>query len=96
MMTVSIKINGLPELKKFFGGKNEIQVVFNGEHLRELMDELVKKYGRSLEKTIMDENGEIDSDIKIIHNNEDFLRGNCMEAILHDGDMLLFMVGGCC
>jgi hemin uptake protein HemP len=96
MMNVSIRINGLPELKKIFGGKNEIQIGFNGKNLRELVDGLVKKYGRSVEKTLMDENDEIDSDIKIIHNNEDFLRGNRMEAILHDGDMLVFMVGGCC
>ena len=54
-MNVSIKINGLPELKKIFGGKNEIEIGFNGKNLRELVDGLVKKYGRSVEKTIMGE-----------------------------------------
>jgi molybdopterin converting factor small subunit len=96
MMKVSIKINGLPEFKKIVGGKKEIEVVVNGTSLRDLVDNLVKKYGRSVEKTLLDENGAIDSDIKVGLNAENILRGNRMETILHDGDILIFMVGGCC
>ena len=96
MMKVRIKIHGLPEFKKIVGGKEEIEVVFNGTSLRDLVDNLVKKYGRSVEKTFLDENGAIDSLIKVGLNAENFLRGNRMETILHDGDILTFMVGGCC
>ena len=95
-MKVRIEINGLPEFKKIVGGKKDIEVVFNGTSLRDLVDYLVKKYGQSVEKTILDEHGAIDSTIKVGHNEENFLRGNRMETLLHDGDTLIFMVGGCC
>ena len=96
MMKVNIEINGLPEFKKNVGGKKEIEVVFDGTSLRDLVDNLVKKYGRSVEKTILDKKGAIDSNIKMDLNAESFLRGNRMETMLHDGDILTFMVGGYC
>jgi molybdopterin converting factor small subunit len=96
IVKVSIKINGLPEFKKIVGGKKEFEFVFNGTNLRDLVDNLVKEYGPSIEKTILDKHGAIDSIIKVVHNEENFLRGNRMKTMLHDGDTLIFMVGGCC
>jgi len=96
MMKVSIKITGLPELKKIVGGKKVIEVVFDGTSLRDLVNALVKNYGRSVENIILDEHGAIDSNIRVVHNEENFLIGNHMETTLHDGDTLILMVGGCC
>ena len=95
-MKVKIAINGLPEFKKIVGGKKDIEVVFNGKSLRDLVDHMVKKYGPSVENTILDDNRAIDSNIKVGLNAENFLTGNRMETLLHDGDTLIFMVGGCC
>jgi len=58
--------------------------------LRELMNSLVRRYGDSIKKTILDNNGNIDIEIRVVLNNTRYLTGDRMATLLNDGDILAF------
>lgn len=58
--------------------------------LRELVDNLVRKYGMDMKKAILDRNGDIDMEIRVVVNEKSYLSGNRMETILNEGDMISF------
>lgn len=58
--------------------------------MRELMNSLVRRYGDSIKKTILDNNGNIDIEIRVVLNNTRYLTGDRMATLLNDGDILAF------
>ena len=88
-MRVNIEIAGLP-LYKTFGKKKKIEFEFPGKTLKELMDSLVKKFGFEVKKFLLNNNGDIDMDIRVLLNGATYLSENRMQSSLNDGDALLF------
>jgi molybdopterin converting factor small subunit len=88
-MKVHIEIAGLP-LYKTFGKSKNIEFEFPGETLKELMDALVRKFGFEVKKFLLDKNGEIDMDIRVLLNGATCLSDNRMQTSLNDGDTLIF------
>ena len=88
-MKVNIEIAGLP-LYKTFGKSKNIEFQFPGETLKELMDALVRKLGFEVKKFLLDKNGEIDMDIRVLLNGATYLSENRMQTSLNDGDTLTF------
>jgi len=54
------------------------------------MNSLVRRYGDSIKKTILDNNGNIDIEIRVVLNNTRYLTGDRMATLLNDGDILAF------
>jgi len=88
-MKVNIEIAGLP-LYKTFGKSKKIDFEFPGETLKELMDALVRKFGFDVKKFLLDKNGEIAMDIRVLLNGATYLSENRMQTSLNDGDTLIF------
>jgi hypothetical protein len=88
-MRVNIEIAGIP-LYKTFGKSKKIEFEFPGKTLKELMDAMVRKFGFEIKKFLLDKNGDIDMDIRVLLNGATYLSENRMQASLNDGDTLVF------
>jgi len=88
-MKVNIEIAGLP-LYKAFGKSKRIEFEFPGKTLKELIDAMVRKFGFEVKKFLLDKNGDIDLDIRVLLNSSTYLSENRMETSLNDGDTLIF------
>jgi molybdopterin converting factor small subunit len=88
-MKVNIEIAGLP-LYKTFGKSKKIEFEFPGKTLRDLIDALVKKFGFDVKRFLLDKNGDVDIEIRVLLNEVTYLSENRMQTSLSDGDTLLF------
>jgi molybdopterin converting factor small subunit len=90
-MKVNLKFNGMPILYKTLNKKKEIEIEFTGNTLRELITRLTGKYGVPMQKALLDKNGDVDVEIRVVLNNTNYLTEGRMEMALNDGDTLAFM-----
>jgi molybdopterin converting factor small subunit len=67
MMKVNLKILGLPTLSKVTG-KKELEVNFEGKTVNDLIDYIVKRYGRKAAEALLDEEGKLDITIQVAEN----------------------------
>jgi hypothetical protein len=54
------------------------------------MDALVRKFGFEVKKFLLDKNGGVDIEIRVVLNGATYLSENRMQASLNDGDSLTF------
>ena len=76
---LSLTIAGLP-LYETFGKNKKITFEFPGKTLQELIDSLVRKFGSEVKKFLLDKNGDIDIDIRVLLNGEANLSENRMQT----------------
>jgi molybdopterin converting factor small subunit len=88
---MNIKFNGMPILYRTLNKKKEIDIEFFGETLRDLVAGLTKKYGMAIQKALLDQNGDVDVEIRVVLNDTIYLTERRMERVLNDGDTLAFM-----
>jgi hypothetical protein len=88
-MKVNVEIAGLP-LYKTFGKNKKIEFEFPGSTLKELIDAMVRKFGFEVKKFLLDKNGDVDMDIRLLLNGATYLSENRMQTSLNDGDTLIF------
>ena len=51
---------------------------------------MVRKFGFEVKKFLLDKNGDIDMDIRVLLNGATYLSENRMQTSLNDGDTLIF------
>ena len=88
-MKVTIEIAGLP-LYKTFGKSKKIEFEFPGKTLKELIDAMVGKFGSEVRKFLLDKNGDVDVEIRVLLNGMTYLSENRMQTSLNEGDTLIF------
>lgn len=88
-MKVHLNFTGIPILYKVLDKKKEVDFDFAGETVGDLMNKLTQKYGLPLKKALLDANGDIDVEIRVMLNNA-YLSGDRMTATLRDGDVVAF------
>jgi molybdopterin converting factor small subunit len=88
-MKVNIETAGLP-LYKTFGKNKKIEFEFPGKTVRELMDALVRKFGFEIKKFLLDKNGDVDVEIRVLLNGATYLSEDRMQTPLNEGDTLIF------
>ena len=94
-MKVHLKIRGLPQLYKVMDKKKDFDLEFPGSTVGDAVRYLVNKYGLAVKKAILDQNGDIDMELRVVHNDRTFLmHGERMNAPLNDGDTLWLMTVG--
>jgi hypothetical protein len=86
---VNIEIAGLP-LYKAFGKSKKIELDFPGRTLKELIDAMVRKFGFEVKKFLLDKDGEVDMEIRVLLNGATYLSENRMQAALNEGDTIIF------
>ena len=95
-MKVEVRLMALPALTKALGGKR-VEVTFPGGTVADLLDHLVEQYGRAAREALLDEEGDLDSIIQILINEERWVVHENLDVPLKDGDSVVFMllvVGG--
>jgi molybdopterin converting factor small subunit len=93
---VELRLMALPALIRALGGKR-IEVDFAGDTVADLVRHLVERYGRAAKEALLDEEGNLDSIIQILINEEHWVVHDDLDAPLRDGDSVIFMllvVGG--
>ena len=94
-MKVHLKIEGLAPLYKILNKKKELDFEFNGNTLRDFTNGLIRKYGPGVQKALLDQQGEIDMELRVVVNFRDYLSyGHRMDTPLHEGDTLHLMTVG--
>jgi len=93
-MKVNVNAYSMAVLSDVFKKKKQIQVEMSGSTLQDLVQILKQKYGKPLQKALLDEEGQVSWDVRIIKNMEEFLGDDRMNSTLKEGDTLYFMVCG--
>ncbi len=94
-MKIHVKFRGLPQLYKVMNKRKDVDVEFSGNTVRDCVDKLVGKYGAAMKKALLDQNGDVDMELRVVLNDRTFLQhGQRMDFPLNDGDSLLFMTVG--
>lgn len=95
-MKVEVRLMALPTLAKAIGGKR-VEVSFAGGTVADLLDHLVEQHGPAAREALLDEEGDLDSIIQILINEERWVVHENLDVPLKDGDSVVFMllvVGG--
>ena len=94
-MKVHLRIEGLSSLYKIFNKKKALDFDFPGSTLRDFTQALIRNFGPGVKKAILDQEGEIDMQLRVVVNRSDYLSyGERMDTPLHDGDTLHLMTAG--
>ncbi len=90
-MKVRIEIVGVPMLSDVIGMK-KFELDVPGKSVKDLLEELTRKYGVKVRKVLYDEKGAFDPMIKIAVNGEKWIPADRHDTTLNDGDTLIFMI----
>jgi hypothetical protein len=89
-LNVRVTVKRIVPLYKIFG-KNDIDVTFRGNTLKDLVDELIACYGNGIRKAILDSQDDIDMDLSVVLNETECLGyGERMNRPLNEGDTIQF------
>jgi molybdopterin converting factor small subunit len=89
-MKVMLNFGGIPVLYKALNKRKELEFDFPGRTLRELVQNLVRKFGPPITKALLDGNGDVDVEIRVVLNDGTYLTERRMETVLNEGDMVAF------
>jgi len=96
MLKVNLKILGLPTLSKVTG-KKELDLNFEGKTVNDLIDYIIKRYGRKAAEALLDEEGKLDITIQVLLNGREWITHDRLDTVLKDGDniaLMLMIAGG--
>jgi molybdopterin converting factor small subunit len=94
-MRIHLKIRGLPQLYKVMNKKKDVDLEFSGSTVGDAVSGLVSKYGPVVKKALVDQNGDIDMELRVVLNDRTFLmHGERMSTTLQEGDTLWLMTVG--
>jgi len=94
-MRINVTFRGIAHLYNVMNKKRTIDVHIAGNTVRDVINALLKKYGAVIRQTLLDAEGNIDMELRVVHNERTFLEyAQRMDTPLNDGDMLWFMAVG--
>ncbi|MBN1848953.1 MAG: MoaD/ThiS family protein [Deltaproteobacteria bacterium] len=96
-MKIHVKFMGLGTLYKAMNKKKDLDLDFPKNHVtvKDIIDSLIQRYGVHIKKALLNQEGDIDMEIRVLHNNKTFLTyGQRMDIALNEGDTLQFMSVG--
>ena len=88
-MKVRLDFSGIPMLYKVLDKKKEFEFEFPGHTLGELVESLVGRFGPPMTKALLDLNGDVDMEIRVVLN-ETYITEDREKAVLWDGVMVAF------
>lgn len=91
-MKIHVKFRGFPHLYKLMKKKKDLELDIPGDTVRSVVDTLSKKYGDAVRKALLDQEGDIDIDFRVVINDRAYLEhGKRMQTLLNEGDAVCFM-----
>jgi MoaD family protein len=90
-MKLRVEIVGVPMLSDVIGEK-KFELDIPGKTVKDLIEELIRKYGAKVRKVLFDEKGAFDPMIQIALNGERWIPHDQHDTPLNEGDTLIFMI----
>jgi MoaD family protein len=90
-MKVRVEIVGVPMLSDVIG-KKKFELNIPGQTVKDLIEELIRKYGQKVRKVLYGERGTFDPMIQIALNGEKWIAADRHDTTLSEGDTLIFMI----
>ena len=90
-MKVNVEIVGVPMLSDVIG-KKKFELDIPGKTVKDLINELMRKYGPKVRKVLYSEKDTFDPMIQIALNGEKWIPADRHETALSEGDTLIFMI----
>jgi molybdopterin converting factor small subunit len=90
-MAITVEFLSLPNVAKMVGGRT-IRIDYSGQTVEGLIRQLAEKYGRDVQKFLLDETGRLDMTFKVLRNKEEWIQSDRMQEPLKDGDCLTIML----
>jgi len=81
----------LPMLSEVVG-RDELEVTFDGRTAGDLLDHLMRTYGKGARDALLDERGRLDMEVQLLRNRQDWITGESLDTELADGDHVTIMV----
>jgi MoaD family protein len=90
-MKIVVELLGLPMVSDVIG-KKRLEVDFQGETVKDVIDELINRYGKKMRDAFYDAEGNFDMMIQITLNGKSFITADKRNTPLKEGDSLIFML----
>jgi molybdopterin converting factor small subunit len=90
-MKIQVEFLGLPMVSDIIGTKKLVLDV-SGEKVKDVMDELIRRYGKKVRDTFYDTDGRFDPMIQIALNGKSFIDADRHDTVLNEGDNLVFIL----
>ncbi len=90
-MKITVEFLSLPIVVKKVGSKT-IALDFSGTTVNDLIQEVAGKYGRDVQKFLLDETGQLDMSLSVLINQQEWVRHNQMDRPLQNGDRVTIMM----
>jgi MoaD family protein len=90
-MKLRVEIVGVPMLSDVIG-KKKFELDIPGKTVKDLLEELIRKYGAKVRKVLYSEKGAFDPMIQIALNGESCIPPDQHDTPLNKGDTLIFMI----
>jgi molybdopterin converting factor small subunit len=89
-MRINVEFLGMPAVSDVVG-KKKLEVDVSGLTVKDVIDELIKRYGEKVKKAFYPE-GNFDLMIQIAIDGKYFIPADKHDTPLHEGDLLTFMM----
>ena len=90
-MQINVEFLGLPMVSDVIG-KKRLEVDIQGETVKDVIDELIKRYGKKVRDAFYDVEGNFDMTIQITLNGKSFIPADKRDTHIKEGDNLIFML----
>lgn len=90
-MKIQVEFLGFPMVSDVIGRK-KMALDIPGNTVKDVIDELIRLYGRKVKEAFYDEKGRFDVTIQMTLNGKIFVSGNQLHTPLNEGDTLVFML----
>jgi len=91
-MKINVEILGLPMISDVMGKKRLEMEISNGT-VKEVLDELIRRYGRKVGEAFCDPEGNFDPSIQISLNGKSFITvDEHSKPLIKEGDTVTFMM----
>jgi MoaD family protein len=90
-MKIRVEFLGFPMLSDVIGTK-KMDLDIPGDTVKDVIDELIRRYGRKAEQAFYDDKGRLDVTLQMTLNGKTFISADQTHASLKDGDTLTFVL----
>jgi len=90
-MKVNVEFLGFPTVSDVVG-KKRLELDVSGTTVKDVIDELIRRYGKKVREAFYDEKGNFDVTLQMTLNGKILIPGDQSRAPLNEGDALVFML----
>jgi len=90
-MRINVEFLGFPTVSDV-AGKKKLEIQIPGNTIQNVIDELIRLYGKKVKEAFYDDKGNFDAMIQVALNGKAFIPANNHHTPLNEGDTLIFML----